>query len=274
MYDLSVLLPISAATLHAVGYGLYNKQTFQGKTKPNPVSLFIWLFLAALNALTFSAMNDPVAALQMFVGTIGMTITFFYALIAGKLRWPKEGEWVMLVMCLLSILVWKRTDATLANMVIVVGVVLSFVPYIQDLWADPRLDKSQAWWFFTTAWGITSVSTYFFNGGFTLSMVMPLTMTAAHLAVALLSLEDRKRKWLERKRAQLAFVQGQIPELEKEIRTITNQVRGIVDSAVDRGSDHEQSRRGKRWSEVYETSTILARLKDEEADLKRELGVV
>lgn len=198
MLDLSVLLPISAATLHGVGYTLYTKQTAQGNTKPNPVSLFIWLFLAALNALTFSAMNDRVAALQMFVGTIGMTVTFFYALVSGKLRLPKAGEWVMLVVCLLSIFVWKRTDATLANMVIVVGVILSFVPYIYDLWLDPRLDKAQAWWFFTTAWTITSVSTYFFNGGLTLSMVMPIVMTIAHLTVALLSTESRKEQYLAR----------------------------------------------------------------------------
>lgn len=121
MFDMSVALPVLAAILHGVGYTLYNWQTLKGVTKPNPVSLFIWLFLAALNAFTFTAMNDWIAALQMFVGTIGMTVVFSLALFTGKLRWPTAWEWPVLVLCLLSVYVWKRTDATLANMVIVGG---------------------------------------------------------------------------------------------------------------------------------------------------------
>jgi hypothetical protein len=233
MLDLSVLLPVLAAVLHAVGYFLYNRQTFQGKTKPNPASLFIWLFLAILNAFTFTAMNDWVAALQMFVGSLGMTVTFFYALFAGKLRWPKAGEWAVLIACLLSIVVWKRTDATMANMVIVAGGVLSFAPYIYGLWLDPRLDKAQAWWFFTIAWLTTSVSTYFFHGGLTLSMVMPIAMTVAHLAVALLCLEGRKTSWLKVRREELTRIESEIRQLDgndlrRLIQQPSTQMNGVI----------------------------------------------
>src|SRR3989338_8917637 len=180
MFDMSMAVPVLAAILHGVGYSLYNWQTLKGVTKPNPVSLFIWLFLAALNAATFSAMNDPVAALQMFVGTIGMTVVFSMALFTGKLRRPTAWEWPVLVLCLMSVYVWKRTDATLANMMLVGGVALSFAPYIYGLYVDPRLDRARAWWFFTIAWSITSINTFVFHGGFTLSMVMPVVMTFAH----------------------------------------------------------------------------------------------
>lgn len=214
MFDMSVALPVLAATLHGIGYALYNWQTLKGVTKPNPVSLFIWLFLAALNAATFTAMNDPVAALQMFVGTIGMTVVFSLALFTSKLRWPTAWEWPVLVLCLLSVYVWKHTDATLANMVIVGGVTLSFAPYIYDLYIDPRLDRTKPWWFFTIAWSITSINTFVFHGGLTLSTVMPGVMTVAHLAVALLCLESRKASWLSEKRLELYSTEVKIAELE------------------------------------------------------------
>lgn len=214
MPDLSVILPVTAAILHGVGYTLYNWQTLKGVTKPNPVSLFIWLFLAALNAATFTAMNDSVAALQMYVGTIGMTAVFSVALFTGKLRRPTEWEWPVLALCLLSVYVWKRTDATLANMVIVGGVALSFIPYIYDLYVDPRLDRAKAWWFFTFAWGVTCINTFVYHGGLTLSMVMPVVMAIAHLAVALLCLESRKALWLKERGIELAQIELKLLELD------------------------------------------------------------
>lgn len=217
MFDMSLALPVLAATLHANGYVLYNWQTLKGVTRPNPVSLFIWLFLAALNAVTFTAMNDLTAALQMFVGTIGMIVVFSLALFTGKLRWPTAWEWPVLVLCLLSVYVWKRTDATLANMVIVGGVILSFVPYIYGLYIDPRLDRAKAWWFFTFAWGITSINTFVYHGGLTLSMVMPVVMTIAHLVVALLCLESRKTSWLKKRREELSQVSVELARLDKDL---------------------------------------------------------
>lgn len=217
MFDMSVALPVLAAILHGIGYVLYNWQTLKGVTKPNPVSLFIWLFLAALNAVTFSAMNDPVAALQMFVGTIGMTVVFSLALFTGKLRWPTAWEWPVLMLCLLSVYVWKRTDATLANMVIVGGVALSFIPYIYGLYVDPRLDRAKAWWFFTFAWSITSINTFFFHGGFTLSMVMPVVMTITHFAVALLCLERRKVSWFKKRREELIQIKVELAKLGNDL---------------------------------------------------------
>lgn len=273
VYDLSVLLPISAALIHGTGFVLYNVQTKLGKSEPNPVSWFLWAFLATLNALSFRAMSDTVAALQFLTGSVGCLLTFLYVLAIGRFRWPKDTEWAMFIIGMLSIVVWRKSGAMVANMILVGSIIWSFVPTILGVWKDPHNEKPAAWWFWTFASAITAVFTYFFRGGWTASMVMPITLIIAHGTVPLISTENRKRIWLERKQAQLAFVQRQIPTLEKEIQETTNLVRGVVDSAVDRGSKHEQSRRGKRWSEVYDNSTILARLKNEESNLKRELSV-
>lgn len=269
MFDMSMALPVLAAILHGIGYILYNWQTLKGVTKPNPVSLFIWLFLAALNAATFSAMNDPVAALQMFVGTIGMTVVFSLALFTGKLRWPTAWEWPVLVLSLLSVYVWKRTDATLANMVIVGGVALSFIPYIYGLYVDPRLDRAKAWWFFTFAWSITSINTYIFHGGLTLSMVMPVVMTVAHLVVALLCLESRKASWLSDKRIELYSIELKIAELEAAVSDSFLLARRVAQSAVDKGTVHERARTGERFRTVRVDADFLAELRNRKEQLDK-----
>lgn len=273
MFDMSVALPVLAAILHGIGYVLYNWQTLKGVTKPNPVSLFIWLFLAALNAATFTAMNDPVAALQMFVGTIGITVVFSLALFTGKLRWPTVWEWPVLVLCLLSVYVWKRTDATLANMVIVGGVALSFIPYIYGLYVDPRLDRAKAWWFFTFAWSITSINTSVFHGGFTLSMVMPVVMTVALLAVAMLCLESRKVSWLKEKRKKRDWALHQVGVLEREIAQKTSLNEQIHAQAVDIGTGVEFARMQTRWSDTADDHVLLRRYHHELTELEK-LGIV
>ncbi|MFZ2484720.1 MAG: hypothetical protein WAW81_02170, partial [Minisyncoccia bacterium] len=73
---------------------------------------------------------------------------------------------------------------------------------------------AKAWWFFTIAWSITSISTFVYHGGFTLSMVMPVVMTVAHLAVALLCLESRKNSWLKERGIELAHIELKLLELD------------------------------------------------------------
>jgi hypothetical protein len=186
------VLPVVASLLHATGYSLYIVQMVRGKTIPNPVTLFIWLVLTILNAATFSTMNGWVAALQTFVGVAGMISTFFYALFNRKLRWPEKDEWKILLLCLVAIWVWKISDAKYANLVLLVGVGISFWPYVKGLWKNPGLDESTAWWYFTSAWTATLMNTFVFKGLLTLSIVMPATMVVAHLTVALLCSEERK----------------------------------------------------------------------------------
>ncbi len=80
----SIVLPLMAATIHALGFWKYNSQTKIGTSKPNFASWAIWSFLAALNALSFGAITSLVVAATPIVGTIGCIGTFVHALVAGK----------------------------------------------------------------------------------------------------------------------------------------------------------------------------------------------
>lgn len=94
MIDISTALPVVAALLHATGFILYNVQTKLGKSDPNPVSWFLGAFLATLNALSFSAMNDPIAALQLFTGleVVSSRFSTLSSLVVSSDRLEESGS--------------------------------------------------------------------------------------------------------------------------------------------------------------------------------------
>ncbi|GMU74355.1 MAG: hypothetical protein AMXMBFR44_5520 [Candidatus Campbellbacteria bacterium] len=254
MNDWSVLLPILAALIHGTGFVLYNVQTKLGKSEPNPVSWFLWAFLATLNALSFSAMSDPVAALQFLTGSIGCILTFLYVLFIGKLRWPKGGEWVMFTIGLGAIAAWKLSGPTFANMILVLGVVWSFVPTAVGVWRDPRRERSTAWWFWTVASALTALFIFAFKGGWTAAMVMPITLTVTHGIVPLLSTENRKRWWIHEREWDLRFVNREIDHLNQWIR------------------ENGEDRRSKQ--DEFKDAETLLKLRLEQAEyLRQQLGL-
>ncbi len=190
------ILAVLAALIHGIGFVLYNVQTKLGKSEPNPVSWFLWAFLATLNALSFSAMNSLVSALQFLTGSIGCIVTFLYVLVIGKFKVPKMQEWGMFLLGLVAIVVWKLSGPTNANLILVGIVVWSFVPSVVGVLSDPRKERSTAWWFWTTATTITTLHTFMFKGGWTISMVMPIVLVSTHGIVALLSSKSRKERWV------------------------------------------------------------------------------
>jgi hypothetical protein len=196
MIPMSTVLPVTASLIHITGFILYNVQTKLGKSDPNPVSWFLWAFLATLNALSFSAMNDPVAALQFFAGSVGCVVTFFYVLFIGRFKWPTRREWLTLAVGIISILLWWNFNATAASMVIALIILYSFWPTIGGVWESPFKEKPDAWYLWTIAFFITAVNTYLYKGGFTLSLVVPLVGIVGHGVVAVLSSDSWKRALL------------------------------------------------------------------------------
>ena len=195
MADMSVMLPVTAAIIHIVAYVLYNVQTKLGKSDPNPVSWFLWAFLATLNALSFSAMNDRIAALQFFAGSVGSTATFLYVLFIGRFRWLNTREWVVLVFGIIAIFVWRQYTATTANMILAGVLLWSFEPTIRGVWNNPLKEKSTTWWLWTMAFAITGANTYLYKGGWTLSLVISFVGILGHGVVAVLCRDSRKKSF-------------------------------------------------------------------------------
>lgn len=258
MYDNSVILPISAAFLHGTGFFLYNFQTKLGQSKPNPASWFLWAFLATLNAVSFRQLNDPLAALQFTAGSVGCIATFLYVMTIGKFARPSKNELVMLAVGMLGILVWKNSELKVAYPILVVVIIWSFIPTVWSVWKNPMHEKPTAWWFWTTAFSLTSIYTFFWKGGWTISMAVPLAGVIMHGIVPCISTEKRKDLWLGNKYFELAAVQKRMSEINASIQKMMSmgeeETNHYLDVVVARYSFHN--------------------LRYREAELKKQLGIV
>lgn len=201
MPKFTILLAIVAALLHGVGYALYNVQTKLGKSDPNIASWIIWVFLAGLNAMSYSAMDgDWIAGLQFFMGTVACIVTFCHVLAIGKFDWPKPAEWVACAVGLLAVFVWwEYQSAVWASVVVAAGFILSAIPTGVGVWRDPYKERPPAWMFWTVASLATVVVVVLRAHGtllqLTLKLIMPIGSTVLHGGVAVLCRADRRARF-------------------------------------------------------------------------------
>lgn len=229
-------LPVTAALIHGTGFVLYNIQAEKGDSKPNPVSWLLWAFLSTLNAVTFIKLHDNgiIATLQFITGSLGCIGTFGYVLITGKFGWPKWYDVVAAAVGIYGIYVWKTAGLDRAYLLFVAIIIWSFLPTVWLVLKDPRKEKQTAWWFWTVAFSITAVYVYFFRGGWTTSMIVPIGATLAHGIVPVLVTERRKARWIAKKKARLQEVRREIGTVEATgARALELDFRTVVERATE-----------------------------------------
>ena len=197
MHDYTVVLGVGAALLHGTAYVLYNIQTHFGKSEPNPASWAIWTLLSILNAWSFREVSaDNLSTLQFFTGSVACMITFFYTWYRGKLKRLKHSEWRILALALSVIVVWRIfNSATGANMLVVLTFIISFIPTLKGVLADPFKESPRSWWLWTAAFAFTIGSILLRWRGEPLALVMPTVLLIAHGSIAVLSSQKRKDKF-------------------------------------------------------------------------------
>lgn len=184
-----------AALLHGTAYVLYNLQMKKGDVKPNVVSWFIWAFMAGLNFLSFAQVTSFAHALQYAVGTLATIVTFVLALLWGKFDWPSRKEATVLVICLLAVWVWKRTDDPgAANAVFLAAFVVSFYPTFVDIYEDPLKARPFPWIVWTAAFAVNLTNNLLSWDGRWISVVNPIFLGLCHASIAYLSRESRVRR--------------------------------------------------------------------------------
>jgi hypothetical protein len=186
-----MFFPFFASILYIAGYAAYIFQIHTGGSVPNPASWSVWVILSALNAVTFwkGVKNAPAAA-QFFAGAAANLTVFAYALLAGHFS-PLDGMGkAVLILCLLVPLVWKITGkATYGNLAMGIIFAISFIPTIQGVLENPKLEQALPWYLWTAAFFITIL-----NGvrrrkeehevDWRLMLFVPAVMFFAHGAVA------------------------------------------------------------------------------------------
>jgi hypothetical protein len=197
MRELKVVLAVVAALLHGLGYLLYARQTKLGRSSPKSASVGIWVFLSIINALTFNVMSgDWVMALQFFTGSVACLVTFFYVLAIGKLKLPTSEEWRLFWFGILaSVVWWIFRNASAANLIIFVALVISLIPIYKTLWDDPSKEMPRSWILWTLAFLVTATNVILNWSGKPLNLVMPIGGAVIHGAVAFLSRKSRQARF-------------------------------------------------------------------------------
>ena len=178
---LTIALGVGTALLHGVAYALYNVQAKLGQSHPNAASWSVWVFLAALNALSYRAMSgDVVMALQFMTGSVACILTFLYVLTIGKFSKLKPKEWGLFALGLLATLVWwKFRSATGANMIVLVTFLISFIPTFEGVWRDPFRETPRSWMLWTLAFLVTTTNVVLRDGKL-VALITPIVLLIAH----------------------------------------------------------------------------------------------
>lgn len=191
--NLATLLGVAAALLHATAYILYNRQARQKKSVPNPVSWFVWMIVAVLNALTYKAMNDSfVLALQFIVGTFGSVITFFHVISIGKISKLEKSEyWTLVLAFIAGAIWWIFQSATCANLILALALLIGTWPTFRGVLDDPTKETSTPWIIWCCAFIVTFLNVAI-QKGWTWALITPALFGIVEGSIAFLSRESRK----------------------------------------------------------------------------------
>ena len=194
MINLTIFLGVVAALLHGTAYVLYNLQAKAGSSVPNPASWVVWAFLSVLNASSFFSMSGFLPSLQFLTGSAACITTLIYVIFIGKLSWPTEKEWVILMLGLLGAIVWwEFRSATGGNLITTAAFIISSVPTISGVKENPFKETSRPWTIWTIASIATSINVSLQHKWW--SLVAPVVLTFVHGGVAFLSRGERKKKF-------------------------------------------------------------------------------
>ncbi|MBP9822404.1 MAG: hypothetical protein KBC81_03120 [Candidatus Pacebacteria bacterium] len=194
-----VRLAIAAAVviIHGTAFFFYTKQMKQGLTRPNITTWSITMFLMVLNTLTFREMSkDLIATAQLFIGTTGCSIVFFYALAKGKFSAPgRTGGWSLLFGVIAAIVWYMFREASWANMIVLVALFVALIPTWDGVYHDPFKEMPRSWAMWAFAYLLTTVNMVLNPSVQLVALVNPISAVIAHGVVAVLCSEFRKRNF-------------------------------------------------------------------------------
>ncbi len=192
--ELTFQLGILAGLLQLVGYGLYGKQIFRGKSIPDAAAWSVWALLAILGSTSYMAMTaDPAKYFLPLASSTATLCTFIYALSAGKFRHMDTLGWLTLMLCIVvGFAWWLFQSAAFANIVSVGIVAVSFIPIYRTLWKDSSCENALPWYVWTSAYSLLTLVVILRWDGHYVNLVYPVTMIFLHIPVILLTLRKHK----------------------------------------------------------------------------------
>lgn len=156
---LGTILGWTAPAVMLLAFAMFNWKTLQGRTRPNVASWGAWVFIAALNCVSYFSMSgDWMKALPPLAASLACIATFFIALFNGKLTKLNRMDSAVLAMGLLvSLAWWIFKSAAFANMILQAAFVVTIMPTLRDIWRKPEAESALPWLTWTVSYALLVV---------------------------------------------------------------------------------------------------------------------
>lgn len=122
------LFGAAATGIAIIGYLLYMRSVFQGKSRPHAFSWFLW---GVISVITFAVQFAEGAGAGSWVtaaGGIGCLSVFALALSKGTRRFSRF-DWICLTLALMGVGLWVSTDVPLtAAVMVTIADAIAYVP--------------------------------------------------------------------------------------------------------------------------------------------------
>lgn len=184
----STLIATFATVLNLLGYYVYFIQIKSDKSKPNATSWALWVLLGAVNTLLYEDLSGEIVSTLIFIAdTLACTIIFFYVWAKGRFEQLKWTDWSLLLLGIFAVIIWQKTsNPVLANIVVVLAFIISFIPTLKDVWAKPENEAPASWLICTSAYILTTVSVVVSKDSNPSELLAPIVLLLLHAGVAAL----------------------------------------------------------------------------------------
>jgi hypothetical protein len=128
--------------------GLYVLQLVKGSSIPNPATWIIWLIIGVINLLTYFLVveHNLLRSLTLLVVTSGILVVTVYSLVRGRFAKLRLLDIVCFLLALMIVVLWRVTgDPILANLILQVVYIISFIPTILGLHQGILKEKPWPW---------------------------------------------------------------------------------------------------------------------------------
>lgn len=165
---------ISIATSLFCAY-FYVRDIWQGKTKPNLASWFIWLLAPTIAGFILLEQGAGTAAIPVFMASTSPLLVMLSALLRKNAYWKLSTlDYVCLTLSICALIAWLfLKQGVLATIFAILADGIAFIPTYVKSWKNPETE---------------TLSSYYsggFNGFLATVIAKPLTFVSAGFAVYL-----------------------------------------------------------------------------------------
>lgn len=190
------IIAISALSgiVQLIGYIVYAKHVVFGSIRPNAASWSVWAFGAVIESVSYIYLtNDILKNVLPMACAVSAVLMFVMCLFRGHFSKISRFEASIVATDIAITIVWAFTGSPLiANILLVVTAVVSFIPIIMSVYKDPRYELAAPWFIWTTAYVLQSAVVIARFEKYE-DLIYPLVFAALHIVVAFLALDFRKK---------------------------------------------------------------------------------